>query len=136
MLRHQVGVFGHAPGELDVPFVFDGGEGVVGGGGGDGDGVAAPVAHGETFEDVVVYEAAGLAARGVAVAVLGGGLAGVQKGCCVADAVCAGCAGGWVWISGGDVLQAPWLRCRRAYVRCFVDRSGAQARVRRLSLLN
>lgn len=43
------------------------------GGRGDGDGVAAPVADGEAFEDVVVDEAAGLAAGGVAVAVLGVG---------------------------------------------------------------
>jgi branched-subunit amino acid permease len=50
----------------------------VRGGRGDGDGVAAPVAHGEAFEDVVVYEAAGLAAGGVAVAVLGVVLAGVK----------------------------------------------------------
>lgn len=73
MLRHQVRVFWHAPGELDVPFVFCCGEGVVGGGRCDGDGVAAPVADGETFKDIVVDEAAGLAARGVAVAVLGVG---------------------------------------------------------------
>ena len=46
------------------------------GGRGDGHGIAAPAAHGEALEDVVVHEAAVLAARGVAVAVLRGGLAG------------------------------------------------------------
>lgn len=72
MLRHQVGVFRHAPGQLDVPFIFCCGEGIVCGGWRDGNGVAAPVADGEAFEDVMVDEAAGLAARGVAVAVLEG----------------------------------------------------------------
>lgn len=97
MLRHQVRVFGHAPGQLDVPFVLCGGEGVVGGGWGDGDGVAAPVAHGEAFEDVVVDEAAGLAARGVAVAVLGGVSGGFRSEVALGTRFALDALEGWVW---------------------------------------